>query len=433
MIEWVNAATRGWVTESRLLGSCLVLGAFQLAYLSWVAGRFWRASHGGGAGAFPLATLLVPAGTEVCSQDYPGEHERIAVSVGLGAALASASPRSELIVWAGERVVDPAWLAGAAVLPPTHVWEAGRPPRKIAPGSEALAELRRGSPERLFLTVLGALPAGTLSWPASLNGQGVKWGVLAHNVKNYLPLGLLAGLPAQAYLLFLMVRGGWPTALVVWWAAVAVAQLVLIGGLSAWVRGGPTLLFLKAFSEAVVRPVLEAYSRFMWRVLSRDIPPGACVVDVGAASGLLSDLMRRENGGRHRAVDVAPWTMGSVPVEWYDGRVLPLADGEADVAVCVTVLHHCPDPDAVLRELRRVCRRLVIVEDRGETAVERLGHRLWHDLVVDGILRMPYHAEVFAGLAGWTARLERAGFKVVSSREVAYHMVYSCLLVVVAE
>ncbi len=48
-----------------------------------------------------------------------------------------------------------------------------------------------------------------------------------------------------------------------------------------------------------------------------------------------------------------------------DGRVLPLADRSVDVAMCSLALHHLPPADAVtmLRELRRVARRGVIVND----------------------------------------------------------------------
>lgn len=48
-----------------------------------------------------------------------------------------------------------------------------------------------------------------------------------------------------------------------------------------------------------------------------------------------------------------------------DGRCLPLADGSVDVAVCSLLLHHLPPDDAValLREMRRVSRRGIVVND----------------------------------------------------------------------
>ena len=44
------------------------------------------------------------------------------------------------------------------------------------------------------------------------------------------------------------------------------------------------------------------------------------------------------------------------------GEALPLADGSIDVAICLSSIRHVRDRGAVLRELRRVSKRLVIVE-----------------------------------------------------------------------
>jgi ubiquinone/menaquinone biosynthesis C-methylase UbiE len=48
-----------------------------------------------------------------------------------------------------------------------------------------------------------------------------------------------------------------------------------------------------------------------------------------------------------------------------DARVLPFATGSIDVVTCSQVLHHFdgPEADALLRELTRVAKRLVIVSD----------------------------------------------------------------------
>jgi SAM-dependent methyltransferase len=40
---------------------------------------------------------------------------------------------------------------------------------------------------------------------------------------------------------------------------------------------------------------------------------------------------------------------------WQEGRI-PLADASVDCALCTEVLEHCPEPEAVLSEIRRVLR-----------------------------------------------------------------------------
>lgn len=60
-----------------------------------------------------------------------------------------------------------------------------------------------------------------------------------------------------------------------------------------------------------------------------------------------------------------------------DGRALPLLDGSVDVVSCSLVLHHLSDADALqlLRELGRVARRGVIVDDLLRSRVGLVGAR----------------------------------------------------------
>jgi len=52
----------------------------------------------------------------------------------------------------------------------------------------------------------------------------------------------------------------------------------------------------------------------------------------------------------------------------YDGNIMPYDDDSFDTALLLTMLHHTPDPDAILQEASRIARRLIIIEDVYETA-----------------------------------------------------------------
>lgn len=100
------------------------------------------------------------------------------------------------------------------------------------------------------------------------------------------------------------------------------------------------------------------------------------VLDVGTGDGgTLSELLAwaRERGGRWRGVGldrgraaarIAARRPGAVTLR-ADARTLPLADDTVDVALCTLTLHHFDETDAtaILREMRRVARRLVLVSD----------------------------------------------------------------------
>jgi len=103
------------------------------------------------------------------------------------------------------------------------------------------------------------------------------------------------------------------------------------------------------------------------------------ILDVGTGGGDMPLAFARQGsrlgGWRVIAVDNRPeilelaasWTAGepNVTTLLADARQLPIGDGEVDVAHASLLLHHLDPPDAlgVLRELRRVSRRGVVIND----------------------------------------------------------------------
>ncbi|HEY3865230.1 MAG TPA: class I SAM-dependent methyltransferase [Solirubrobacteraceae bacterium] len=94
----------------------------------------------------------------------------------------------------------------------------------------------------------------------------------------------------------------------------------------------------------------------------------ASTLEVGCGDGaLLSELSRRDFGGRlagveitRAAVEIARTRAEIDSVELYDGLRLPAADGAYDLGIVSHVLEHVPDPPALLAEVARACRAVVV-------------------------------------------------------------------------
>ena len=81
------------------------------------------------------------------------------------------------------------------------------------------------------------------------------------------------------------------------------------------------------------------------------------------------------DASREIAATAAARFGNEIDVRVGDMLALPLEDGSVDVAACSLVLHHFEPPDAVraLRELSRVARRGVIVNDLVRTRLGLVG------------------------------------------------------------
>jgi SAM-dependent methyltransferase len=134
------------------------------------------------------------------------------------------------------------------------------------------------------------------------------------------------------------------------------------------------------------------------RVLSRELaarlPRNASVLDIGCGSGdLAMAIMAKRSDVTIHGVDVLVRPAAVIPVEEYDGKTIPFADGSFDVAMLVDVLHHTDDPSLVLKEASRVASQAVLIKDHyrdGPVAGLILRFMDWIGNTSHGV-RLPYN------------------------------------------
>jgi SAM-dependent methyltransferase len=94
----------------------------------------------------------------------------------------------------------------------------------------------------------------------------------------------------------------------------------------------------------------------------------ASTLEVGCGDGaLLCELRRRDFGGRLSGLEITQAAVaiargrGEIDaVALYDGMQLPDADASHDLGILSHVLEHVPDPPALLAEVARACRAVLI-------------------------------------------------------------------------
>ena len=98
--------------------------------------------------------------------------------------------------------------------------------------------------------------------------------------------------------------------------------------------------------------------------LAEVIPANARVLDVGCGDGLVASLvMKKRPDVEIRGIDVLIRPRTHIPVEGFDGRVIPYEDDSFDAVMFVDVLHHTDDPAVLLAEAARVARQSVVIKD----------------------------------------------------------------------
>jgi ubiquinone/menaquinone biosynthesis C-methylase UbiE len=98
----------------------------------------------------------------------------------------------------------------------------------------------------------------------------------------------------------------------------------------------------------------------------------ARVLNLGSGDGLLSEELRSkpQDGKPIKVIDIdlINRTRTAQRPILYDGREIPFSDNFFDATLGMYVLHHSPDPDQLITEMKRVTSgHIVIVEDLAET------------------------------------------------------------------
>jgi SAM-dependent methyltransferase len=133
----------------------------------------------------------------------------------------------------------------------------------------------------------------------------------------------------------------------------------------------------------------------------------ASTLEVGCGDGaLLCELHRRGFGGRLAGVEITAAAVAIArerpqieTVTLYDGRHLPAQDGAHALGILCHVLEHVPDPTALLAEVARACRAVLVeVPLEANLSARRAGRR------------------ALAGEIGHLQRLDRAAVREIVAR-----------------
>ena len=173
----------------------------------------------------------------------------------------------------------------------------------------------------------------------------------------------------------------------------------------------------KALNAVHDQAVFRRRVRVLSEHLAAELDEEGSVLDLGCGDGSIARaVMDRKPGLTFHGIDVLIRPHTHIPVQLFDGRTIPAADGAFDWVTIVDVLHHTDDPSLLVAEAARVARKGVIIKDHlrvGFAAYATLRFMDWvgnkgHDV------RLPYN---YLSRAEWDAVFARAGIKTRTWRE----------------
>jgi SAM-dependent methyltransferase len=93
---------------------------------------------------------------------------------------------------------------------------------------------------------------------------------------------------------------------------------------------------------------------------------GEKILDLGCGSGIFGKKIKEKFKREIVGIDIVDKRVVDVPFKIYNGKKIPFPENYFDLVIISFVLHHTQDPISILKEARRVGKRLIIFEDLPE-------------------------------------------------------------------
>lgn len=90
------------------------------------------------------------------------------------------------------------------------------------------------------------------------------------------------------------------------------------------------------------------------------------VLDLGCGSGIFAKKLKEKMRVEIFGIDVFDGRIEKIPFQRFDGKKIPFEDNYFDTVLISFVLHHTENPIEILKEAKRVAKKMIIFEDLPE-------------------------------------------------------------------
>lgn len=148
------------------------------------------------------------------------------------------------------------------------------------------------------------------------------------------------------------------------------------------------------------------------------------ILDLGCGTCNVAEVLIERGYERPTLLDVEDFSfVEALRPQFYDGSVIPSEDKGFDVVLLITVLHHTPDPERLLREAARVAKRVVVVEDVYGSIVGKISTR-----IMDSVSNLEFvgHPHTNKTDRGWKRCFSQLQLTLVHASYSRFWKVFTC-------
>ena len=142
------------------------------------------------------------------------------------------------------------------------------------------------------------------------------------------------------------------------------------------------------------------------------------ILDLGCGSGIVGKEFEKFFNADLLGIDIEDKRVEKIPFRIFDGFKIPFPDNYFDLTLISYVLHHAQDPEALLKEAKRVSKKIIIFEDLPKGLLSKLRCFL-HQTSYNLFFQRKKQKFNFKTKEEWEKIFKENGLKIIEGKKVS--------------
>jgi ubiquinone/menaquinone biosynthesis C-methylase UbiE len=148
------------------------------------------------------------------------------------------------------------------------------------------------------------------------------------------------------------------------------------------------------------------------------IKPGSKLLDLGCGSGIVGKKFQDYFKSQLIGIDIQNNLIEKIPFQIFDGKNIPFPEKSFDVVLINYVLHHTLNPAVLLKETKRVAKKIIVYEDLPEGFLSKLICRI-HGITFANFFQKDKNFGNFQKEKEWEKIFQELGLNIIFKKRVA--------------
>lgn len=144
---------------------------------------------------------------------------------------------------------------------------------------------------------------------------------------------------------------------------------------------------------------------------------GAKILDIGCGSGIVAKEFQQFFKTKIFGIDIEDKRVEEIPFQTFDGVKIPFPDDHFDFSLISYVLHHAKEPELLLKEAKRVSKKIIIFEDLPEGVLAKIRCKL-HQFTFNLFFQKEKQSFNFKTKKEWEEIFKRNNLKIIGEKRI---------------